>query len=174
MIYLGILLPVAIAVYVGWALSAHRERSLPAQARSHPAVQLVFPTLFRRYMATLLDGLLAFGLFIMVGLLPGEGETVGRTKFLAFLFLAFWYDPVFTSHWCTFGQWVTGVRVRRNDEPEERIPLWAAILRLFVKGVLGWISFFSMPFTERYRGLHDMAARSVVLQVRLPAVKAAA
>jgi len=122
-------------------------------------------------MASLADGGLALLLIVAVGMLPGSGEGVGRTKLLAFFFLLFWYDPLFTSRWCTLGQWLAGIRVRRNDDFDEPLPLHKAILRFLVKGTLGWVSFFSMPFTDRYRALHDIAAGSVVLQVR--AIRAA-
>lgn len=134
-------------------------------------VEPEYPTLFRRYMSALCDGLLVFALIIAVGMLPGSGAAVGRTKFLAFVFLALWYEPIFTSRACTLGQWITGVRVRRNDDMEERISIGRALLRIMVKGALGWLSFFTMPFSPRYRAIHDMVAGSVVI---LPARRLAA
>ena len=174
------------AALVGWAVwyrvrhpdpaRAPRHDSMPAlpvaELRAEPALappddfEGVFPTLFRRYMASMIDGLLALALVITVGMIPSEGEFAGRTKFLVFIVIGFWSEPILTSRLCTVGQWAAGIRVRRNADPDERISVGAAAVRLVVKGTLGWVSFFSLPFARRNRALHDMAAGSVVIQVR--------
>ena len=138
----------------------------PPQESAAPPWERPYPTLFRRYIATVIDGLLAFAVIVIVGLLPGEGAAIGRTKFLAFVVFGFWAEPMLTSHWCTPGQGLTGIRVRSNDDPEEHIGLGSAVLRLLVKSLLGWISFFTLPFTHRQRALHDIVANSVMIQVR--------
>lgn len=162
---IGVFLAVGLAIYLASVIRPAPRP--PAGAIGTPAAApLTCPTLFRRYMSSIIDGLLALTLLVAIGMLPGEGEGVGRTKFLAFFCLVFWYEPLFTSRWCTFGQWVTGIRVRRNDDPDEQLSLGPAVLRFAVKAVLGALSFFTMPFTYRYRAIHDLVARSVVIQVR--------
>jgi len=126
-----------------------------------------YPTLLRRYLSSLADGFLVFALLVVIGLLPlGEGDIQGRLRLSLFVFLLVWYEPVLTSHWCTFGQWLTGIRVRSDKDESAQVGVLRLLLRTVMKGLLGWISFFSMPFTDKRRALHDLAAGTVVVHKR--------
>lgn len=124
-----------------------------------------YPTLMRRLMASLLE--FFFILLVMVAvayLFPNE-DTISRTiKVCAGLFLFFGYEPFCTSMYCTFGQYMTGIRVRKADDPEKHISIISAYIRIVLKVFLGWLSFFTMPFSDRRRAIHDHGASSVVIQ----------
>ena len=122
-----------------------------------------FPTLVRRYGSTLIDGFFILFLIILAGVvLQAQGQAVRVTAFVLILFA---YEPVLTSRLCTVGQRLTGVRVRRYADPEERIGILAAYVRFAVKLLLGAISFLTLAFSKEKRAIHDFAAGSIMLQV---------
>jgi uncharacterized RDD family membrane protein YckC len=125
-------------------------------------VEPSYPTLTRRYVSSLIDGLLLIAMLIVGALLlQGEGLATARVAVFIFVFLA--YEPLLTSQGLTLGQYLTGIRVRRLDDVTRRIPLYAAYIRYLVKIPLGFVSFLTMSFNERQRAIHDFAAGSVVV-----------
>ena len=123
-----------------------------------------YPTIARRYMATLLDGLLVLAmLFILSYALQWEHMLVTSIRVLIVIGLFFVYEPFCTSKLCTLGQKIMGVRVRKMSNTAEKISLPSAYLRILVKIALGLVSFITIPFTRGKRGIHDFAVRSVVV-----------
>jgi uncharacterized RDD family membrane protein YckC len=129
-------------------------------------MDVVFPSIFRRYLASAVDGLVVLALVLaVVYAVQGDGA-LGVLRVALLLVVVFGYEPLLTSRGCTAGQWLMGFRVRRDEEPAERIGVPAALVRYVVKGVLGFFSFFAISFTRRRRALHDMVAGSVAVDVR--------
>jgi uncharacterized RDD family membrane protein YckC len=125
-----------------------------------------FAPIGRRYFAVVIDGLLVLATFIVVSAVMqrASGAFVwARAAIILGLFLV--YEPVLTSRRCTVGQYLMGVRVRRATNLG-RISVPAAYARIFVKWLLGIISFLTIPFNRTRRGLHDFACGSVVIDVR--------
>ncbi len=123
-----------------------------------------YPTLFRRYLGGLVDGLVLITALIGGGLLisdVGPQFTWLRGFWLGFVFLG--YEPLFTSLGTTLGQRLAKYRVRRLSDRTRRISIPAAYLRYVIKIVLGIISFFAMNFSSEQRALHDMAAGSIAI-----------
>ena len=123
-----------------------------------------YPTVFRRYLGSLIDGLLVIGAMIGGGMLiadVGPRFTWLRGAWLGFVLLG--YEPLFTSFGATIGQRVMGYRVRRQADTTKRIGVPAAYLRYVVKVFLGLVSFFTMSFSRQQRAIHDLVARSVVI-----------
>jgi len=59
------------------------------------------------------------------------------------------------------------MNIRVRTEPEiERVPVSRRFLRLFVKYLLGIISFVFMPAHRQKRALHDLAAGTIVVDAR--------
>lgn len=74
------------------------------------------------------------------------------------------YDPIFTAFTgSTLGHKIMKLKVRRYREPERKISLGQALLRFIIKGLLGWISFFTVTGNERKRAIHDLASGSILL-----------
>ena len=123
-----------------------------------------YPSIARRYLATLIDGLLIILVMIVAAYLfqnnTGPMKTVRIGIILAMFFL---YEPLCTSRLHTVGQGIMGVRVRKRVT-YARISLPAAYARIVVKIVLGIISFLTIPFTKERRGIHDYAVDSVVIR----------
>jgi len=123
-----------------------------------------YPTVFRRYLGSLIDGLLMLGAVIGGGFLIGDVGprfTWLRGVWLGFILLG--YEPLFTSLSATVGQRLMGFRVRRHADSTRRIPIPSAYLRYAVKLFLGVISFFTMSFSRQQRAIHDIAVGSVVI-----------
>lgn len=123
-----------------------------------------YPTLFRRYLGALIDGLVVLGAMIGGGLIiadVGPQLTWLRGAWLGFVLLG--YEPLFTSLAATIGQRVMRFRVRRQIDHTRNISIAAAYLRFSIKLLLGIVSFFTMGFDAEQRALHDMAAGSVVI-----------
>ena len=121
------------------------------------------PTLTRRYIATAIDvGFVLLAIILVAHLFENAGDTGVKVRVGLILFFFFVYEPLCTSRFCTVGQKIMGVRVRRFPSLE-RIPLFMAYARILVKGLLGILSFFTLPFSKDRRAIHDMAARSIVV-----------
>ena len=115
-----------------------------------------YPSVFRRYIAALIDGLVVLGLLYAVAKSP-------LTSFSGYAFpIILLYEPLFTSILCTMGQLLMGFRVRTFDG-HNKINLFQAIIRYIVKYVLGVISLISIPAQKHRRGMHDLFARTIVL-----------
>ncbi len=122
-----------------------------------------YPTLTRRYIATAIDVAFVLAAMILISyLFENAGETGVKVRVGLILLLFFVYEPLCTSRFCTLGQKIMRVRVRRYPSLE-RISLLMAYTRIIVKAVLGILSFFTLPFSQKRRAIHDMAARSIVV-----------
>ncbi len=122
-----------------------------------------YPTLTRRYIATAIDAVFVLSVIILISyLFENAGETGVKIRVGLILCLFIVYEPLCTSRFCTLGQKIMGVRVRRYPSLE-RIPLFMAYARIIVKAVFGIFSFFTLPFSQKRRAIHDMAARSIVV-----------
>ena len=122
-----------------------------------------YPTLIRRYVATAIDAVFILSAIILISyLFENAGETGVKVRVGLIMLLFFVYEPLCTSRFCTLGQKIMGVRVRRYPSLE-RISLLTAYARIFIKGVLGLLSFFTLPFSQKRRAIHDMAAHSIVV-----------
>jgi len=59
------------------------------------------------------------------------------------------------------------MRFRVRTVPDHRmVPVWRGLLRSMLKLMLGLLSFLSMPFRTDRRALHDLAAGTIVLDIR--------
>ncbi|MBF0231459.1 MAG: RDD family protein [Desulfamplus sp.] len=128
-------------------------------------MNLNYPTVTRRYFSTFLDSMFILSLFIGIAYALRENtETVSIIRLTIIIMILLFYEPLFTSKFCTVGQKITGIRIRRRiDNHFVRLPVFSAYIRLIVKLLLGIISFFTIPFTKGKRAIHDFAANSVVI-----------
>jgi uncharacterized RDD family membrane protein YckC len=124
--------------------------------------QSKYPSILRRYMSTFIDVVFILLIFIaMVHVVRGQDFMYPRTLTGIGVVALFFYEPLFTSRFCTIGQRAMGIRVRKTDSGE-RISIPDASLRSIVKLLLGIVSFFFIPVTRKRRALHDFAAGTVV------------
>jgi uncharacterized RDD family membrane protein YckC len=137
------------------------------EAKQGPSVE--YPSLVTRVQSNAIDGILILIVMFAFAGIAGDNETIpGWGK--AFLFLSFWflYDPICTRYAATLGNYIMGIRVRKVDDYTQKISLKNAFVRVFVKGLLGGWSSISIHFNPRRRALHDLAAKSIMLEVEQP------
>lgn len=120
-----------------------------------------YPTIVRRYTATFIDGGILGFLVIAVAMMY-QGEAYATRRVSTILLIVLVYEPFATSLICTVGQFITGIRIRTVDT-YEKISLPLAYIRVAVKFMLGWYSFFSILFSDQKRAIHDYASGTVVL-----------
>ena len=123
-----------------------------------------YPSIFRRYLATLLD--IAVIWFCVFGLtrIPMVANSSWGMPMSAAAFIAL-YEPVFTSFAVTLGQALMRFRVRQYGTLK-RIPIHMAYLRVIVKYFLGGISVLTIPARSDRRGVHDLTVDSIVVNAR--------
>jgi uncharacterized RDD family membrane protein YckC len=126
-------------------------------------VKIEYPSILRRYFSTFLDGVLVICvLFLSAYVFDTENQISTGIRIGLVLFIFFVYEPIFTAYFCTFGQKVTGIRVRKLND-NKKIYLIQAYLRIIIKIFLGVISFFTIPFSKNKRAIHDMVVGSLVI-----------
>lgn len=122
-----------------------------------------YPTILRRYCSTVIDGLFVLSmLFLWAYILDSESSAATNIRIGIILFMFFVYEPIFTAYFCTLGQKITGIRIRKFSTGK-RISIFQAYLRIIVKIFLGIFSFFTIPFTKNKRAIHDFAVGSLVI-----------
>lgn len=115
-------------------------------------------------MATFIDGMLILGVMILYSyIFSQDTDYIKILRIGIILSMVLIYEPLCTSKFCTLGQKVMGIRVRRISSLK-KISLLQAYVRVVVKILLGFISFFSILFSERKRAIHDFASGSIVLE----------
>ena len=123
----------------------------------------MYPNLLRRYLGSLIDVIL---LIVLIGVIARSAFYVPieeRWDALPLIALVLIYEPLFTSYLCTLGQATMRFRVR-DAKTGRRISLWRAYIRFLVKGVLGIISFLTLPARVDRRAIHDLAAGTLVIE----------
>ena len=121
-----------------------------------------YPSVFRRYLSTLLDVLLLWCWVFAVTRIPAVTES-NWTVLAAIAPVILTYEPVLTAFRCTAGQWVFRIRVRKFDGGE-RISVSEAYARLLVKYLLGIISMLTIPARADRRAIHDFATDTIVIE----------
>jgi uncharacterized RDD family membrane protein YckC len=123
---------------------------------------LTYPSVLRRYVATLLD--LATIWFCVYGLTRIPDVASSRWGMpLAAAAVILLYEPLFTSRLCTLGQALMGFRVK-DFRSKKRISVGMAYFRTLVKYSLGAVSVLTIPARADRRAIHDLAVDSIVLE----------
>jgi uncharacterized RDD family membrane protein YckC len=126
-------------------------------------MEIQYPSILRRYFSTLIDGLFIIGMLVLWSyILDTANSTTTNIRIGIILFMFFVYEPIFTANYCTLGQKITGIRIRKFSSGT-RISIIQAYFRIIVKIFLGIFSFFTIPFTRNKRAIHDFAVGSLVI-----------
>jgi uncharacterized RDD family membrane protein YckC len=123
-----------------------------------------YPNLLRRYVASLIDGVLVFGAFLFYMRDPLRSAQSQDPIYWPLLLLLL-YEPLLTRYACTLGQLAMGIRVR-SEPGGERVAVWRLFVRSLTKFLLGILSFMFMPGHAKKRALHDIAAGTIVVDAR--------
>jgi uncharacterized RDD family membrane protein YckC len=121
----------------------------------------MYPSILRRYLSTVTDFIVIFGLmyaFLKSPLFNPDKPDIPLWLFLALIAC----EPVLTAFACTPGQLLMNLRVR-SVKTLRRPSLVATVARSLVKMLLGIVSVIFIPSQKQRRGLHDLAAGTIVL-----------
>ena len=121
-----------------------------------------YPTILRRYLSSFLDGCFIVVSVILVPYVIGDEENTLSVRIIIAVIFLFVYEPLFTSKFCTLGQKITGIRIRKFGN-YRRLSFPVALLRVTIKGLLGFISLFTIIFSKNKRAIHDYASDSIVI-----------
>ena len=103
----------------------------------------------------------------ITSLLERIGEVPGFVKGILFVVVVLLYEPILITTCSTFGQLFMNLRVRNFKHPEKKLTFHMAILRTFVKILLGWLSFVTVTFNVNRRAIHDFASDSVMISNKI-------
>ncbi len=121
----------------------------------------MYPSIFRRYLSTAIDYAAVMFLLYAFSRSPLYDRNATESPMWP-LALFFVYEPLLTAFACTLGQLVMNIRVRRLSDGRPPT-LYAALLRLAVKLLLGILSVLFIPSQKQRRGLHDLASGTIVV-----------
>jgi uncharacterized RDD family membrane protein YckC len=123
-----------------------------------------YPSLARRYKAMAIDFVVLLSIMITAMVILGENESRPTVMVLMTLALSF-YEPVLSRYSATIGQRVMRIRIRNYDAPSQPVGFWQAYIRLWTKGILGWLSFLTVHQNPEHRAIHDVACSTVVIML---------
>ncbi len=125
-----------------------------------------YPDLSDRIQSSFIDALFLIVLMFLFAPALDKFENIPdwvRISLFAGLFLV--YEPVCTFLGCTLGNFIKGIRVRRDADSSKRINLFSALIRYLIKISLGWISFLTINSNYKKRAIHDFVAGSVMIKL---------
>jgi uncharacterized RDD family membrane protein YckC len=127
-----------------------------------------FASIGKRFLAMLIDGIILFFANKFIHFLPLIGK-VPLVMFVAFIVYSAWLES--SKYRATVGKIVMGIEVA--DLSGNAIPLKTAVLRAvgkLISALIMMIGFIFAFFTENKQALHDIIARTLVLDsVKSPA-----
>ncbi|MBN2350007.1 MAG: RDD family protein [Bacteroidales bacterium] len=143
-------------------VNTHEEKQI--RSKIDHSAKFELPSIKTRYFSMLIDVIVILVVSLGISTLFEKIGTVpDYIRGLTFLIVVILYEPILVSTWCTIGQLVTNIRVRKFQSPDHRIWFFSAIMRLFIKILLGWISFITITFNDNRRAIHDFVAGSIVI-----------
>ncbi|HMG91926.1 MAG TPA: RDD family protein [Chryseolinea sp.] len=127
---------------------------------------IIFPTLVSRIKALFVDLVVILMIFTTTTLfIDAFGDIHSFLKGFILIFMLYLYDPILTSFTgSTLGHKLMKLKVRRFNDPEEKISLGYAFLRFILKTTLGWISFLTVTSNKHKRAIHDVMSGSILLR----------
>ena len=136
-----------------------------SNSRGDSAPQIEYPPLVKRFQSLFVDQLFIIVTMVLLSkLFSNESEeSTGALRGILFISLFLIYEPLCMAFGCTMGNYVSGIRVRKFKDPDQRINVFASYSRLIVKFFLGIISFFTVTSNKHKRAIHDMAAGSIMV-----------
>lgn len=124
--------------------------------------KIYFANYSRRIQAALLDGIFLLVIFVSLIILASNVESQWM-KVSMFVFVGLLFEPLLVSTTgASLGHHYKGLRVEK-DGSGRNLNLFEAILRFFIKSILGAFSLVFFLTTKRHKALHDMAVNSVVV-----------
>src|SRR5688572_23910043 len=122
-----------------------------------------YPQLLDRIQSTFIDTILIVILmFVAANILNNFNNVPDWVRITVFIGLFIVYEPICMTFGSTLGNYLKGIRVRKNSNPTRSINIFQAIIRYPVKLLLGWISFLTIHTNSKKRAIHDLISGSVM------------
>jgi uncharacterized RDD family membrane protein YckC len=130
------------------------------------SIPIKYPKLLDRIKTNLIDTVFLIFLAYIFSIIFDSMLVVDPMyRIIACVFVFYLYEPIFVVIGCTFGQYAMGLRVRKQDEPNQKINIFQSIIRFTVKILLGLPSFFTISSDKKHRAIHDMVVKSMMIRV---------
>ena len=128
-------------------------------------MNIEYVNLLDRVKAAVVDSILLIVFMYMCSEIFSLFESVPNVwRMAVFVFIFFLYDPIFTSVFGgTIGHSFMKITVKKEDNPEQNISFFAALLRFIFKAALGWISLLTTTGNSKRKAIHDYEAKSIVI-----------
>jgi uncharacterized RDD family membrane protein YckC len=125
-----------------------------------------YPELRDRVQSTFIDFFLLLVLMMVFAFILDKFEHVPDwVRIAMFVGLFIVYEPLCMTFGCTVGNYIKGIRVRKDSDTSKKINILQAILRYPIKFGLGWLSYLTIGSNSKRRAIHDIAAGSVMIKV---------
>lgn len=125
-----------------------------------------YPSLSERIQSSFIDVLVIVMLmFMFASVLDNINNPPDWLRIVMFISVWIIYEPLCTSIGFTAGNYIKGIRVRRNNNTLKHINIFQAIFRYAFKFLLGWVSFLTINSSDKRRAIHDMVAGSVMIKL---------
>lgn len=124
-----------------------------------------YPGVTDRVKAVLADSIvLIIFMFIVTYAFSLFEHVPDNARIIAFIFIFVLYDPIFTSLFGgTIGHFMIGIRVKREKDQRRNILFPFAVIRFFVKVILGLVSLLTVTGNKKRKAIHDYLVGSVVV-----------
>ena len=125
-----------------------------------------YPQLTERVQSTFIDLILIIVMmFVFASILDRYENVPDWIRILMFALLFIIYEPLFMTFGFTLGNYIKGIRVRKNSDSTKRINFFQAVIRYPIKIFLGWISFLTINSNPKRRAIHDLVSGSVMIKL---------
>ena len=129
-------------------------------------MQEKYPELKLRIQSTFVDLILVVILmFAFASILEKFQDVPDWVRIVLFAGLFIVYEPLSMTLGCTLGNYLNGIRVRKEADSTKRINILQAIIRYPIKVALGWISFLTISSNPRRRAIHDLLSGTVMIKL---------
>ena len=125
-----------------------------------------YPQLTDRIQSTFIDTILIVILmFAFASILDKFDNVPDWVRMVMFSGFFIAYEPLCMTLGSTLGNYLKGIRVRKNSDPTKSINIFQALIRYPVKVLLGWISFLTINSNPKRRAIHDLVSGSVMIKL---------
>lgn len=124
------------------------------------------PELKDRFQSTFIDTvLIVLLMLVFANLLDKFNNVPDWVRVSLFIGLFVVYEPLCMTIGCSLGNYLTGIRARKNSDTSKRLNIFQALIRYIFKILLGWISFLTINSNPKRRAIHDLISGSVMIKL---------
>lgn len=124
-----------------------------------------YPEIKSRIQSTFIDSALIMLLIIIASNVLGYFENTPDWVRIALFILFLMYEPIFVCIGCTLGNYIIGIRVRKENDMNKKINFLQSFIRFGFKVFLGWISFLTIHSNPQKRAIHDFVSGSLMFKL---------